>query len=344
MTSRRRPPTFIPSTPWSQPWMTWPWPSGNENGSPVSHDASNCRPFNADTPTYWTVTVLPDVAVSPSPTLRSSLTSEVGSLPSGTSTCGLVGAGVSVAVGEDALSSPSSPHPAAITAKQARSSARVRRMAPEGRSSAVGAEDAVARVAQPWPDVAVVVELAVHGRGEDRDVGVRLLQRGHTLGRRHQAHEPQPPRAGALEPRDRLRGAAAGGQHRVDDEHLGLVDAGRHVLVVADGPQRLLVAVHAEMADAGVGHEAQEPVHHAQAGAQDRDDHDLVGQPDAGGGLERRLDLEVRGPQRAHRLVGEDHRRLVERLPEAAVRGLAISEDREEPPQQDVVDHGDAFG
>ena len=30
--SRRRPPTFIPATPWSQPGITWPLPSLNSNG------------------------------------------------------------------------------------------------------------------------------------------------------------------------------------------------------------------------------------------------------------------------------------------------------------------------
>ena len=34
-TSTRRPPTFMPSKPWSQPGMTCPAPSGNENGSPA---------------------------------------------------------------------------------------------------------------------------------------------------------------------------------------------------------------------------------------------------------------------------------------------------------------------
>ena len=32
MTSTRRPPTFMPGMPWSQPWMTWPWPIVNSNG------------------------------------------------------------------------------------------------------------------------------------------------------------------------------------------------------------------------------------------------------------------------------------------------------------------------
>ena len=34
MVSWRRPPTFMPCTPWSQPAMTWPTPSWNCSGAP----------------------------------------------------------------------------------------------------------------------------------------------------------------------------------------------------------------------------------------------------------------------------------------------------------------------
>src|SRR4029077_14751301 len=44
MTSVRVPPTFIPATPWSQPRMTCPPPSLNENGSPWSFELSNFLP------------------------------------------------------------------------------------------------------------------------------------------------------------------------------------------------------------------------------------------------------------------------------------------------------------
>jgi hypothetical protein len=39
---RRRPPTFIPTSPWSQPGITWPWPSVNWNGAlPRFQEESN---------------------------------------------------------------------------------------------------------------------------------------------------------------------------------------------------------------------------------------------------------------------------------------------------------------
>src|SRR5687768_18186702 len=100
--------------------------------------------------------------------------------------------------------------------------------------SAVGAEDAVARVAQPGADVAVAVELAVERGGDDRDLRMGLAQGRDALRRGHEADHVDAPRARALEARDGLRRAAACGQHRVDDEDLGLLHAGGDVLVVAD--------------------------------------------------------------------------------------------------------------
>ena len=51
MTSLRRPPTFMPCTPWSQPAMTWPTPSLNRSGSPRFQLASNSSPEEKETPT-----------------------------------------------------------------------------------------------------------------------------------------------------------------------------------------------------------------------------------------------------------------------------------------------------
>src|SRR5215218_1934463 len=111
-------------------------------------------------------------------------------------------------------------------------------------SSAVGPEDAIASVSQAGTDVAVAVELAVERGREDRHLGMRAVQRPDALRRRDEAHERDPLRARALHPGDRLGRAAAGCQHRIDHEDLGIGHAGRDVLVVADRAQRLLVAVH----------------------------------------------------------------------------------------------------
>src|SRR3954452_8269218 len=147
MTSSRRPPSFIPATPLSQPAMTWPWPSGKVNGWPRFHEASNSLPVDHESPTYWTVTVSPAFAAGPLPTTRSFLIRSGGGSPCGAASFGFclrffafatVGASpgfeagvVSVAAGAAAvsvwagallslfLSSSDPPHPAAASASAA---------------------------------------------------------------------------------------------------------------------------------------------------------------------------------------------------------------------------------
>src|SRR4051794_35890324 len=69
--------------------MTCPCPSGNENGCPWFHEASNSDPSFQSTPSYCTVTVWPVFAFGPVPFLRSLITSLVGGSPPGTVMCGL---------------------------------------------------------------------------------------------------------------------------------------------------------------------------------------------------------------------------------------------------------------
>src|SRR5437016_2756690 len=102
MISFRRPPTLIPTTPWSQPWITWPPPRINSKsrpGRPPFHEASNSLPFLNNTPTYRTATVIPGAAFFPLPAIRSSATSLVGGLPLPFGTFGLVLMLASPAVG-----------------------------------------------------------------------------------------------------------------------------------------------------------------------------------------------------------------------------------------------------
>src|SRR5947209_6168001 len=90
MISSRRPPTRIPTSPLSQPGITWPAPSGNGgSGCPRSHDASNCWPVEYRTPTYCTVTVFPVVATGPLPLTMSLTTSVRGGGPAGFAIVGL---------------------------------------------------------------------------------------------------------------------------------------------------------------------------------------------------------------------------------------------------------------
>ena len=45
MISSRRPPTFMPVSPWTQPWITLPGASAVVNGWLRVHEESNSLPF-----------------------------------------------------------------------------------------------------------------------------------------------------------------------------------------------------------------------------------------------------------------------------------------------------------
>lgn len=89
MTSSLRPPTFIPTTPSSQPGMTWPAPSVKENGWDV-HEDWTTFPLEYVASTYCTWTLSPFFAAGPVPAMRSELSRLVGGVPLGTTTVGWV--------------------------------------------------------------------------------------------------------------------------------------------------------------------------------------------------------------------------------------------------------------
>src|ERR1700679_628256 len=77
MMSRRLSPTFMPATPWSQPLMTWPVPTGNRKGWPPVREVSNSLPLlsfadaSYTQPVYWTTAIFPAVTAAPLPALSS---------------------------------------------------------------------------------------------------------------------------------------------------------------------------------------------------------------------------------------------------------------------------------
>jgi hypothetical protein len=172
-------------------------------------------------------------------------------------------------------------------------------------------------------------------------VQVRGVDGFDALGGAHQAHEPQALSARLLQPPERVDRAAARREHRVGHDHVRVAKPRREALEVVDGRVVDLVAVHAEMADAGIGQQAQEAVDHAQPRAQHRDDRDLAEQPPAVRGLERRVDGDVARRQVAGRLDREDRRRLLERAAERPVRGGAVPQHDEPVVEHGVLHHGE---
>ena len=133
--------------------------------------------------------------------------------------------------------------------------------------------------------------------------------------------------------------AAAGGEHRVEHVHARGREPGRQPLVVVDRHVVLLVAIDADVADPGVGQQAQEALDHPETGAQDGNDRDLVAQPQARGRLERSLDLDLADRQLPRDLDGHDRRGLEQGLAELAMRRLPVAQHRESVGEHRVLDH-----
>ena len=81
-------------------------------------------------------------------------------------------------------------------------------------------------------------------------------------------------RAGLAAEPDRVRGRAAGREHRIEHEHAAARQPVRQLEVVGHGPQRLLVAADADEADGRVRQQLERRVEHAEPGAQHRHDRD----------------------------------------------------------------------
>src|SRR3978361_1708512 len=82
------------------------------------------------------------------------------------------------------------------------------------------AEHAIAGVAEPGDDIALLVEPLVDRRGVDRAIWMRGVKHAQALGHGQQAHELDRARPGLLDPRDRRSRRVAGREHRIDDDHV----------------------------------------------------------------------------------------------------------------------------
>ena len=141
-----------------------------------------------------------------------------------------------------------------------------------------------------------------------------------------QANECDLLRASLLEVGDRSAGGAAGSQHRVDQQVAEALRVGRELPVVANGLQRLLVSVEAQVADPGPGNEPQHPFDHAQPRPQYGHDHQKV-LTDATGPhlLQRRLEGDFLTHQAACGVKGHQECDLRDKLPYPLVAGMAIA-------------------
>ena len=169
------------------------------------------------------------------------------------------------------------------------------------------AEDTIAGVTESWEDVAFFVELAVDGGAVERDVGVLAVEVGDAFRGGDEADELHAFDAGFFEEGNRRGPASAGGEHGVDEEDFGGGDVGGELLVIGDRLEGFFIAIDAEMAEAGVGEQAEDAIGHAQAGTEDGDEGYLAGEGMALHLLERRVNSAgLGGPVTSHLI---DHER-----------------------------------
>ncbi len=152
----------------------------------------------------------------------------------------------------------------------------------------------------------MIVEAAVERGGDDRHAREDALQLFDPLGRGDEADEFD--RAGFQldEPGDRRHRRIAGGEHRIDQDHVALRQILGQLQVIFDRLQRVRLAVDADMANPHRRHQVEHAVENAVAGAQDRHETELfAGQHRQPGGFEGRLDQGVFERQIARRLIGQ---------------------------------------
>ena len=137
---------------------------------------------------------------------------------------------------------------------------------------------------------------------------------------------------------------AAGGEHRVDDEHRPPRQVGRDLEHVGLRFEGGLVAGDADEGRVGVGQELEDGVHHPEPGPQDRHDDRPRRDPPGRRRPDRRADLGVLGRQVAARLVDEHRGEAVHRLAEGGPVGRLVAEAGEELGGEGMVDHGRLHG
>src|SRR5688572_23394829 len=93
---------------------------------------------------------------------------------------------------------------------------------------------------------------------------------------RDETEEPDSCAAGTLERADCGNCAPARGQHGIQHEEIPLARVARHLEVVVDGFERVVIAVEANMADPRGRHEPENALDHSQTGAKNGDECELL--------------------------------------------------------------------
>jgi hypothetical protein len=191
-------------------------------------------------------------------------------------------------------------------------------------------EEAIAGVAESGKDVAVLVEFAIERGADDRNIGMRVVHALDSGRRGDETEKSNTLGTGALQRVDCGDGTSAGREHRIEQQELALGRIAGNLEVVVDRFERVVIAIESDMSDARRRHEFEDALDHSESGPEDRDERELLtGDPLADGSLERRLDSDILEREVGRRLVGHQHRDLVDELLEDLRRRAAIAENRD---------------
>ena len=103
---------------------------------------------------------------------------------------------------------------------------------------------------------------------------MRFAQRGDAFRAAHDAEHRDARGSSGLHLMHGLHGAAAGGEHRIEQENLRLGDDGRQIRIIRLRQRGLFVPLDAHMRHRGVRHERKDAIEQSKACAQDRhEDH-----------------------------------------------------------------------
>ena len=218
-------------------------------------------------------------------------------------------------------------HSAAFSMETGRKTASGHRLytCGEAATTLLRPEDTVAGIAKAREDVFLFIQLTVEGGGIDRNVRMRLVHDLDTFRGSDETHEFDILDAFFFHHVDGCDGAASGSEHRIDEDEVTIFHI-RELAIVFDRLGGDRIAVETDDADAGRRHEFGEAFHHAEAGAQDRDDAELLaGDLFSCRFFERCLDSDIFERQIAGELIAHQERDLLQQTAELTGAGFFLS-------------------
>ena len=126
------------------------------------------------------------------------------------------------------------------------------------------AKQTIASVAEPWQDVALLVEFAIKGRAVDDDIRMRPREAADTFGSSDQAQKTDSCRAGTFQRGNGCRSASTGGEHRIEQKEIALGGVPWNLEVIVDRFERIMIAIQTDVSDSRCRDEPSHTFDHAK--------------------------------------------------------------------------------